>query len=62
MVNLEKTINGYVKRLRGAKTLSDVRKSIEKDFYSKYGLSKKVETMAYEVADCVAEKLRVKMV
>lgn len=62
MANLEKAINGYVRRFRGVKSLSDIRKSIEKDLYSKYGLSKRVEEMAYEIADCVAEKLRLKKV
>ena len=61
MINLEGTINNYVSRLRGnVKTLDTIRKEVEKDFYKKFGLSKKVEAMAYEIADCVAERLKVK--
>lgn len=61
MVELNSIINGYANRLRGnAKSLADVRKEVEKDFYKKYGLTKKVESMAYEVADCVAKKIGIK--
>lgn len=58
--NLDAIINEFVLKLRGTKTLADVRKEVEKDFYKKFGMSKRVEAMAYGVADCVAEKLKVR--
>ena len=58
--NLDAIINEFVLKLRGTKTLADVRKAVEKDFYKKFGMTKRVEAMAYSVADCVAEKLKVR--
>jgi hypothetical protein len=58
MANLDAMINSYAKKLHNANSLSDIRKSVEKDLYSKFGISKRTESMAYEIADCVAEKIK----
>ena len=58
MANLDSLINQYASKLRGAKSLNEVRNYVEKEIYKKFGMSKRTETMAYEIADCVAEKLK----
>ena len=60
MANLDAMINNYANRLRGAKSLEDVRKFVEKELYKKYGISRRVEKTAYEIADCVADKLKIR--
>lgn len=60
MANLDSLINQYASKLRGAKSLNEVRNYVEKEIYKKFGMSKRTETMAYEIADCVADKLRKK--
>ena len=60
MENLDSMINNYASRLRGAKSLEDVRKLVEKELYKKFGVSRRVEKTAYEIADCVADKLKIK--
>ena len=60
MANLDAMINNYASRLRDAKTLEDVRKLVEKELYKKYGISRRAEKTAYEIADCVADKLKIK--
>ncbi len=58
MANLDSLINQYASKLRDAKSLSEIRNYVEKEIYKKFGMSKRTETMAYEIADCVAEKLK----
>ena len=60
MTNLDAMINNYASRLRDAKSLEDVRKLVEKELYKKFGVSRRVEKTAYEIADCVADKLKIK--
>jgi len=60
MASLDAMINNYASRLRDAKTLEDVRKFVEKELYKKYGISRRVEKTAYEIADCVADKLKIR--
>jgi hypothetical protein len=61
MAKLDGIINEYSKKLRFfAKSLDDVRKCVEKDIYKKYGVSRRAESLAYEIADCVADKLNIK--
>jgi hypothetical protein len=61
MAKLDGIVNEYIKKLRHtAKSLDDVRKCVEKDIYKKYGVSRRAETLAYEIADCVADKLNIR--
>jgi hypothetical protein len=60
MANLESLINQYASKLRDAKSLSEIRNYVEKEIYKKFGMSKRAESMAYEIADCVADKIKKK--
>jgi hypothetical protein len=60
MANLDSLINGYSSKLRNAKTLDEVKTFVERDLYKKFGVSRRVEKTAYEIADIVAEKLKIK--
>ncbi len=60
MTKLDAIINEYVKKLRGTKSLEDVRKAVEKDLYKKLGVSRRVESLAYAIADYVADRLNIR--
>ena len=60
MTNLDSLINQYASKLRDAKSLSEIRNYVEKEIYKKFGMSKRAESMAYEIADCVADKIKKK--
>ena len=60
MDSLNVLISNYTKRLKGCDNIGDVRKAIEKDLYKKYGISRKAESLAYSIADYVADNLKIK--
>ena len=60
MANLDSLINQYASKLRDAKSLSEIRNYVEKEIYKKFGMSKRTESMAYEIADCVVDKIKKK--
>jgi len=60
MTKLDAIINEYAKKLHGTKSLEDVRKAVEKDLYKKLGVSRRVESLAYAIADYVADRLNIR--